>query len=320
MNINIQASRLRSQVASTDPSKRNEPYRLDQTALDLGSRISVLDTSDGLGWANLNVSVVSSRPYDDVIVHQGVSDLWINMTLDPMELTVAEGRQEQRLVMPVDRISIIAPGMSLGSRRANEGRGLHAFVKRQILAEVAGEVFDCDLNSIEIVSAFAFEDPKMTLLLHSLKEALFEPAAHARLKVEYLSRALAVDALRKNSVSGLKTRVADTGVPLTRNQHRLVTDYIREHLSSEIRLNDLAALAGASRTNFLRRFKASTGRTPHRYLIETRLRRACELLGQTNLPMNEIAVVCGFADQAHFSATFRRVIGTTPSQYRGQIR
>ena len=60
---------------------------------------------------------------------------------------------------------------------------------------------------------------------------------------------------------------------------------------------------------FSRAFRASTGRSPYRWLTARRIAQAEILLRDTQLPLAEIAISCGFADQSHFSRVFHRAIG-----------
>ncbi len=70
-------------------------------------------------------------------------------------------------------------------------------------------------------------------------------------------------------------------------------------------------------TNYLIRiFREATGRTPHAYLLEARLRQARLLLETTNATAETVAMSCGFADYPHFFRMFTRKYGTSPSQYR----
>ena len=68
--------------------------------------------------------------------------------------------------------------------------------------------------------------------------------------------------------------------------------------------------------HFSRLFKARTGLTPHRYLLQQRIVRAKSLLGDPSLHIAEIAARCGFAHQQHFADAFRRSVGLTPTGYR----
>ena len=68
---------------------------------------------------------------------------------------------------------------------------------------------------------------------------------------------------------------------------------------------------------FIKAFKTTTGRTPHRWLQEYRVGKAKGLLLRS-LSIAEIALECGFADQSHFTRVFRNVTGTPPGMWRRQ--
>ncbi|MET0594760.1 MAG: helix-turn-helix transcriptional regulator [Polyangiaceae bacterium] len=81
-------------------------------------------------------------------------------------------------------------------------------------------------------------------------------------------------------------------------------------------LADLASAAKLTPFHFLRLFKRETGMTPHRFLLQTRIRRAIPWLRETSRPITEIAYAVGFGDLSNFINTFRREIGCSPRQYR----
>src|SRR5881409_2822372 len=97
---------------------------------------------------------------------------------------------------------------------------------------------------------------------------------------------------------------------------RRVTQYIQENLQRELRLAELSALVHMSPYHFARLFKRSTGVPPHRFLIRRRIDEARALLAAQTVPIAEIARSVGFRTPSHFTTTFRRVTGTTPSVYR----
>ena len=129
-----------------------------------------------------------------------------------------------------------------------------------------------------------------------------------------LSCQLAVHILRRHA-HVLFREAADTA-GLTFLQERTVRDYVREHLRENIGLNDLAAAVSLSRFHFARRFKQSTGKTPHAYVLEERLARAQVLLRRTSRPLPDVAAQSGFSDQSHMNRVFGRLTGITPGQYR----
>ena len=103
-------------------------------------------------------------------------------------------------------------------------------------------------------------------------------------------------------------------------QFRKASEFIEAHLDRSIRLSDVAGCVRLSRGHFSRRFKASCGLSPLSFIAERRVKRAQHqmLVGEASLC--EIALDCGFADQAHFSRVFREIVGAPPNQWRRNRR
>ena len=80
-------------------------------------------------------------------------------------------------------------------------------------------------------------------------------------------------------------------------------------------LEYLATTAGVSPFHLVREFTRAVGLSPHRYLIQTRVRRAGELLAK-GVPVSDVAATVGFSDQSHLTTQFRRYVGTTPASYQ----
>jgi AraC family transcriptional regulator len=96
-----------------------------------------------------------------------------------------------------------------------------------------------------------------------------------------------------------------------------VTNFVEQHLATDIRLADLASLAHLSERHFIRAFRAATGVTPYRYVVEKRLRVAAQLLHiHDTRSIADIARAAGFKSQAHFAAEFRSRYRVTPTRYR----
>ena len=81
-------------------------------------------------------------------------------------------------------------------------------------------------------------------------------------------------------------------------------------------LNELAATAHVSVRHFSRGFPRTFGETPHQYLISRRIERARHLLRSTDMKVGDICFDVGFSSFGSFTATFRRHVGLTPSDYR----
>jgi len=100
---------------------------------------------------------------------------------------------------------------------------------------------------------------------------------------------------------------------------RRLREHIDTHIEKKISVEALANLANLSVCYFVRAFKQSVGVTPHDYLIRRRVERTMELLSGTDMPLSEIALAAGFADQSHCARRFREHVGMSPRDYRWSI-
>jgi AraC-like DNA-binding protein len=96
---------------------------------------------------------------------------------------------------------------------------------------------------------------------------------------------------------------------------RAVCDLLHERLTDPPTLAELAGLTGLSQFALLRAFRAATGLPPHAYLNQVRVRRARRMLDD-GLGPAEVAADTGFADQAHLTRHFKRVVGVPPAAYQ----
>jgi AraC-like DNA-binding protein len=96
---------------------------------------------------------------------------------------------------------------------------------------------------------------------------------------------------------------------------RAVRDLLPERLADAPSLAELAALTGLSQFALLRAFRRETGMPPHAYLNQLRVRRA-RLLLDSGLTPADVAAQTGFADQAHMTRHFKRVVGVPPAAYQ----
>lgn len=81
-------------------------------------------------------------------------------------------------------------------------------------------------------------------------------------------------------------------------------------------VSSLAAVACVSEANCVRRFKATFGETPHRYLQRRRVERAMYLLRTADTSVTDICMTTGFSSLGSFGRTFRDIVGEPPSEFR----
>jgi AraC-like DNA-binding protein len=90
--------------------------------------------------------------------------------------------------------------------------------------------------------------------------------------------------------------------------------YLGERWDQAVPLAELSSVAGLTRFELIRRFRAQTGLTPHAFQTNLRVAHARRLLS-AGRPIAEVALDCGFADQPHLTRTFKRAVGVTPGRF-----
>ena len=93
-------------------------------------------------------------------------------------------------------------------------------------------------------------------------------------------------------------------------------EYIQEHYSEKITLNDIAASANISTRECSRCFQKNIDISPMIYLNSYRLRMACDMLLETDESILTVSESCGFSSQSYFGRLFREATGCTPAEYR----
>jgi AraC family transcriptional regulator of arabinose operon len=96
--------------------------------------------------------------------------------------------------------------------------------------------------------------------------------------------------------------------------------FMQQHLDMSLTLGELAAHSGQSIPYYSKLFKERTNQSPMAYFIQLKVQKACELLDQTDLSIQEVAVKLGYDDPYYFSRIFKKVQGASPSIYRQSIK
>src|ERR1700723_402889 len=99
-------------------------------------------------------------------------------------------------------------------------------------------------------------------------------------------------------------------------QARKVCDYIDSHITRPVLIADLCALVQRSEAHFSRTFKRTFGESPHSFVVRRRVELAAQYMLSTDASLSDIALRCGFTDQAHLCKHFRHAVGHTPAAWR----
>lgn len=158
-------------------------------------------------------------------------------------------------------------------------------------------------------------DPLVDQLAPVLVEALAMPEAEVNgLLNEHLLLGLGAHFVRRYGGVTSGHRPARGG--LAAWQERQALDMLDDASGRPASIREIAQALGLSPDHFTRAFRASTGQTPQAWLQARRIAQAKDLLLRSDLPISQIAQVCGFADQSHFSRTFLRQTGESPFRWR----
>ena len=161
-----------------------------------------------------------------------------------------------------------------------------------------------------------FQDPGLRHLMNLLSVEVEQGGACGRIYADSLAQAVATRLMYFNE-KDREPSPSETA-PLPRHLLQRVIECMR-NLDANLDLHTLAAETGYSQRHFIRMFRAATGQTPHRFLVQLRLDHAKKLLRQHRASLIDVAAASGFSSHAHMTQVFRRVLGITPSEFRNGL-
>ncbi len=170
------------------------------------------------------------------------------------------------------------------------------------------------LNEILAVAALPKTRQLAALQAGLMQEAATDSPARS-LKVDLLAAQLVIELHRSRHGVRPRANATDASIGVARAKA-----YIDRHFNSEISLATLAGVSGLSVFHLAHVFRAEVGVSPHQYLLRVRIGRAIELLSAGSMSALEVALEIGFRSASHFSSTFGRLTGLTPTEYRRLAR
>lgn len=276
---------------------------------------TIRSRSDGFGWTSIYASIQYETPYEGSF--DPVDDQLIVLHMEgPATLEGPHGTRTERCVVPAGGMHLIPGGQGFGVRLLDALTTMHLYVRRSVIEEVAQEVLKGDPRRAAIPAQFIDGEPALANILAAIRYELVSGSAAGNLSIDYLSRALAFNLLRKFSGAAPLPSVFMTGPLRTTSMVRRALDFMHDNLDRAISLDDLAEAVERSASHLARSFNAELGMPPHRYLMMLRLKRAQVLLRTTRLPLTTLAEQCGLSSREHLIKLFRRWCQTTPDAYR----
>lgn len=222
------------------------------------------------------------------------------------EQLVAAHRRGARILSICSGVFVLAAAGLLDNRRATtHWRYTDLLQQRYPAIQVMPDVLYID-NGDVLTSAGSAAG--IDLCLHLVRRDYGSVAANR------VARRLVVSPHR----DGGQAQFIQQAVPVAYEGHRLgaLFDYLHARLAEPHTVGSLAKFVGMSPRTFLRRFAATTGKTPAQWLLHTRLSRSQDLLENSRLSIERIAEEVGFGSVATMRHHYRNQLSTTPAAYR----
>lgn len=233
-------------------------------------------------------------------------------------LRTTTGRREWQSC-PNGHITFVPAGFSMQWDWTYNSQSIHLTMLPSFLAEVGDEFEKQDGDCPRLQPHFRIMDEGLRSLLHQLREETSSENPGKDLVTSSLLRLIAARLYRLSGASVIDIGASKSFAGFSAADCQKSVELLSDRLDEKISLSDLAAEFDLSPFHFARVFKRETGFPPHEYQLQLRVARAQELLrSKPGRTIAEIACELGFADESHFRRHFRRIVGTTPSQYRSQ--
>ena len=231
---------------------------------------------------------------------------WHVLSFYPKEQIVERiGRRHQTLlVQPKAHVGIYPAGTSETVIWKGQVEGLHLHIDPETIRDEHGQI-------VTIQRIDGFQSQRLTNLLSSLYE---EVRSKNRRNLNPEGNLVALIRLELKHISNfqvpqfIRPRVGKTGI-------NVVLDCMHGPQAVTSTVESLSEVSALSRAEFSRQFRRLIGTSPHDYLVRSRIEQCKHAIYSGQRRLADIALENGFYDQAHFTKTFKKLVGLTPTEY-----
>ena len=270
-------------------------------------------------WNNISVQLCEYSPSADEAKSPALTDhrIILPLNINPAPLIQKRDncthesnvRQGDIIFVPAGYESLWrCPDKNLN--RPNKQQ-LHIYFKHEWIKQVA-EAHEIDPDRLELINNFGQQDEYLYSIAKKLLEELRSPDILEQSCVQSLRQILAIHLLRNYSTLTQPITSKDSG---SNTKFKRITDYIQDNLA-EITIEEITQAFHISYGTLNSLCKHRENITLHQYIIRMRVKRAKLLLSKNHWQIADIAKIVGFYDQSHLTREFKKIIGTTPHQYR----
>lgn len=280
-----------------DLDYRSSGLRPERTSVQgLPFTVEHISTPEGTGYDFAWTGASAYLALHDIIVKDGV------MSGDEVApIGLLDMRQRMTFLPSGVRVS----GWGEPARQGNSFVALY-FDEDWLLDELEVAPKDRQLRP-----AVYFQDRRLSQCLGRLGDL-----ARARVNVPKAMRESLMIMAGAELMRSFTTAASSGEVGLSANQLAAVREFVGANIDVDIGVADLAAIVGQSVFHFIRQFKAASGVTPYRFILEERIGRAKQHMRNKALPLSDVAHLSGFHSASHFSKAFTKIVGVSPRAYR----
>jgi AraC family transcriptional regulator len=188
------------------------------------------------------------------------------------------------------------------------------YLPRAALNAIADDAAAPRIGDLNYKPGVGVNDATISSLGSTILPALSHADQANRLFVDHVMLAAGIHLAQ--TYGGLRPVVRPVRGGLVPWQERRAKEILSANLDGGVPLKDVAQECRLSLSHFSRAFRSSMGVAPHSWLLTRRIEVAKQKLRDSRLPLAEVALACGFADQSHLTRVFTRMVGVSPGAWR----
>jgi AraC family transcriptional regulator len=266
-------------------------------------------------WKGLRASILIEGSNDVAFAATEANGIVLTLDGTARHLTRMDGMNDETPSRPGE-VCLIPAGLSVHLAWTNHGELQESYMLEfdmSLFETYAPEVMTEAFSRGHLLPSNFNSRPDIATLTRLITREVDAAQSRGRLFADSAIRLLAIETA--TSLWSAPGRRLTGRVGHDMRIHRAI-DFIEAHFTSDISLVDISAAANLSPTHLTELFRRHTGTTPYSFVLDRRLAHAVTLLRTTNLPISQVALEAGFADQQHLTRMLRARENRTPRQVR----
>lgn len=276
--------------------------------------VTALSTREGVAFG-----LWEGARQEEVVAPAPLSEWLVSLPLTPLDLVVwRDGRVTTEGSVVPGAIEIMAPGeLPRAEVRSQRFRYCRLSIPEASLSKLA-ELWKLPVNRALSPIPFSRGTSSLLQLAQMASQTAIQTDPWDGIAAEHLTNAL-LAAIFQSSTSRSSSVGRERTEKLSPSNLRKAKELLM-NFRERVTLSDLSDELGLSAFHICRAFCAATGLPPRKWRLQQQMLQASALLAGTEIPVSTVANQVGFFDPACFSASFKRAIGVSPSEFRNRSR